>query len=65
MSDLNRKNTAAVEITLKALTERVYQQDVVIAELRAAMSGLQNRVNAQEHVIAILRVKLTGTGPSV
>ena len=65
MSDLNRRNTAAVEQQLKELNEIVRAQQIRIDGLVASMSTLQGRLNQQEQTIAMLRARLTGTGPTV
>jgi uncharacterized coiled-coil protein SlyX len=64
MSDLNRRNTAAVEQQLKELNDIVRAQQIRIDGLVALMSTTQERLNQQEQTVAMLRARLTGTGPT-
>lgn len=65
MSDLNRRNTAAVEQQLKDITEICREQKIRIDGLVATMASMQERMNAQELAISMMRVKQAGKGPSV
>lgn len=65
MSDLNRKNTAAVEQELKAQGETIRAQQVRMDGLLATMSSLQERLNMMEQAVCLMRAKMAGSGPGV
>ena len=64
MENIDRRNTAAVEQTVKEFTEKSFAQQVRIDGLVATVGGLLERVSALETSLNLLRVAITGRGPT-
>ena len=62
---LNRRNTAAVEQSLSALSSKVYEQQARIDTLQATITSCIEKIAALEKTILLQRAAMAGHGPSV
>lgn len=65
MENLNRRNTETVEIKLREMNVKLYEQQVLINTLHTALSSMSQRLDSLERMVLDLKVKLTGNGASV
>lgn len=64
MQELNRRNTETVELVLKDMSDRIYNQQIQVNNLHTALCNMTERLNSLEQTLIIQRVQLTGLGPS-
>ena len=62
--DLNRRNTETITQKLEEMNQRIYAQDVKIANQDQAISSFVNRIQSLEQQLLLFKVRMTGTGPS-
>lgn len=62
---LNRRNTETVEIKLKELNLKIFDQQAKIDSLHTALSSMSERLNALETMLLLFKAKSIGTGASV
>lgn len=65
VNELNKRNTATVEETLKLLGSKLYETCSQIALQQQAISAMSERMTSLEQTLMIQKVQLTGLGPSV
>jgi len=64
-TDLNRRNTESVILTIADMNARIYEQAIRIDGLNNSIHVLQSRITELENLTILQKVKLTGHGPSV
>ena len=62
---LNRRNTETVELKLKELNLKVFDQQIKIDLLQTSLSSMSERLNALESMLLLFKAKSMGTGASV
>lgn len=65
IKELNKRNTETVEIALRDIYSKYYDQQALIDNLHAGIATMQQRMSALEQQLIIQKVQLTGLGPSV
>ena len=62
---LNRRNTETVELKLKELNLKVFDQQIKIDLLQTSLSSMSERLNALESMLLLFKARSMGTGASV
>ncbi len=65
MNPINKRNTETVEIAMKDMYLKIYQQQVKIDALQTALSSAVEKINSLEKQVMLMRAKSIGTGPTV
>ncbi len=65
MKEINKRNTETVELALKDVYSKIYEQQKIIDHLNNSIANLYERMNGLEHQLIIQKVQLVGLGPSV
>jgi uncharacterized coiled-coil protein SlyX len=65
MKEINKRNTETVEIALKDIYSKIYDQQKIIDNLNNSIYTLYERMNNLEQQLIIQKVQLVGLGPSV
>jgi len=62
---VNKKNTAAVEEFIKTTTNKMYDQQIEINQLKSSISNLAEKISGLENRLALWKAQTTGHGPTV
>lgn len=65
IATLNRRNTETVEVKLKEMNSKIFDQQARIDLLQTALSSMSERMSALEMMILQQKAKSVGTGASV
>ncbi len=65
MQELNRRNTATVEMVLRETNEKINNLNIRIDNLGNGLASMIERLNNLEKMILTIKANSIGTGPSV